>query len=117
MQSRIVGIHFPEMTLQLILRQEAEYDIQEAYQWYEEQRGGLGEDFLLCLEAALSKIRHAPEAYPIVYKNVRRILIAAFRRVYSTLWSRNASLYWRCFMGGGILAAGKAVPNHYEASV
>jgi len=33
---------------QVIIRSEAESDIQDAYQWYEAQRKGLGESFLLC---------------------------------------------------------------------
>jgi hypothetical protein len=32
----------------LIVRPEAEHDIEDAYRWYEVQRPGLGSDFLLC---------------------------------------------------------------------
>jgi plasmid stabilization system protein ParE len=57
---------------------DAERDIAEAYRWYEEQRIGLGADFLLCIEEGLAKIQRAPEAYPVVHKNVRRLLIKRF---------------------------------------
>jgi plasmid stabilization system protein ParE len=50
----------------------------EAYRWYEEQRTGLGADFVSCVEEGLAKIRTAPEAYPIVHKKVRRLLIKRF---------------------------------------
>jgi plasmid stabilization system protein ParE len=57
---------------------DAERDIAEAYRWYEEQRIGLGADFLLCIEEGLAKIQRAPEACPVVHKNVRRLLIERF---------------------------------------
>jgi len=38
----------------------------------------LGDDFLLCLEEAFSKIKRSPEAYPVIYKDVHRILIRRF---------------------------------------
>lgn len=61
-----------------IIRPAAEQDLAEAHRWYEEQRTGLGADFLLCVEDGLAKIRTAPEAYPIVHRNVRRLLIRRF---------------------------------------
>ena len=33
----------------VIIRQQAQEDIESAYNWYEERREGLGEDFLLCV--------------------------------------------------------------------
>jgi len=53
-------------------------DIQSAYLWYEAQRKGLGEDFLLTLENAFSNISQSPLLYPTVYKNIHRILIRRF---------------------------------------
>ena len=34
------------MTVELIIAPEAQQDIEEAYDWFEERRIGLGEDFL-----------------------------------------------------------------------
>lgn len=56
------------MKRQILIRPEAEVEIEEAYRWYEEQRDGLGSDFLLCVEEGLEKIRKAPDMYPIVYR-------------------------------------------------
>lgn len=53
-------------------------DIKIAYDWYEEQRIGLGEDFLLTLEESYSKIVRMPKAYQPVYKTVRRKLTRRF---------------------------------------
>lgn len=62
----------------VIIRAEAEADINDAYQWYESQRKGLGESYLLCIEEALSRIIRTPLIYSIVYKDIRRVLIHRF---------------------------------------
>ncbi|HKJ22737.1 MAG TPA: type II toxin-antitoxin system RelE/ParE family toxin [Gammaproteobacteria bacterium] len=62
----------------LLVRPEAEADIQEAYGWYEAQRKGLGEDFLLCVEEGLARIARNPSVYSIVHKDIRRLLIHRF---------------------------------------
>jgi plasmid stabilization system protein ParE len=53
-------------------------DIKIAYDWYEKQRIGLGEDFLLTLEDSYSKIARMPKAYQPIYKTVRRKLTCRF---------------------------------------
>jgi toxin ParE1/3/4 len=62
----------------LIIRPDAECDLAEAYGWYEAQVPGLGSDFLLSIDAALSSIQRTPEMYRILYKNVRRALVRRF---------------------------------------
>jgi len=62
----------------LVILPEAEADIKDAYEWYEAQRKGLGEGFLLCIEEALSRASRNPEIYSVVYKDVRRLLIHRF---------------------------------------
>ena len=62
----------------LIIRPDAERDLAEAYGWYEARVPGLGSDFLMSIDAALSSIQRTPEMYPIVYKNVRRALVRRF---------------------------------------
>jgi len=52
------------MTSALRLRPEAEEDVRQAYAWYEEQRAGLGEDFLLCVEAGLATISVNRQPFP-----------------------------------------------------
>ncbi len=66
------------MMKNLLIRPEAEKDIREAHRWYEEQRAGLGADFLLCLEEGFDRIQRNPEMYPVVHQNVRRHLIRRF---------------------------------------
>jgi toxin ParE1/3/4 len=62
----------------LIIRPEAEFDLAEAYGWYETQLPGLGSQFLLSVDAALASIQRTPELYPVIHKNVRRSLIRRF---------------------------------------
>ena len=62
----------------VIVRPEAEADITDAYQWYETQRKGLGESFLLCVEEALARASRDPTIYPIIYQKARRLLIHRF---------------------------------------
>lgn len=57
---------------------EVEYDISDAFSYFEHCQKGLGDDFILCVEQALSKIQQNPFHYPRVHKNVRRKLINRF---------------------------------------
>jgi plasmid stabilization system protein ParE len=62
----------------LILRPAAAADIEAAYRWYERHRAGLGDDFLASVRTALRAIEANPEAYPVVHRDARRVLIRRF---------------------------------------
>ncbi|HMP98135.1 MAG TPA: type II toxin-antitoxin system RelE/ParE family toxin [Cyclobacteriaceae bacterium] len=62
----------------LEITKEAKLDIEEAWLWYEEIRTGLGEDFLLSLEAALNQLKRQPLLYEIKHKEVRVCLLKRF---------------------------------------
>ena len=66
------------MNYSLTLRKEAELDINSVFEYYENQRFGLGHDFLLCIEEGLSKIERNPLHYKIIYKELRRIAVRRF---------------------------------------
>ncbi len=66
------------MKYSLTIRKEAELDINSAFEYYEIQRLGLGHDFLLCVEEALSKIERNPAHYKLTYKELRRIAVRRF---------------------------------------
>jgi toxin ParE1/3/4 len=58
---------------------EAEDDILEAYVWYEQQREGLGEEFLEALDRARLAVLQNPVTYRIRYKKkVRSFLVDRF---------------------------------------
>ena len=66
------------MSHSLIVRPAAESDLVDARRWYEEQREGLGDDLLLCVEETLDRIRRMPELNAPGYRGIRRALIRRF---------------------------------------
>lgn len=66
------------MTQVVRLREEADQDLAGAATWYEEQRVGLGAEFLDEVLAACETISQNPLLYPEVYGNVRRMLMPRF---------------------------------------
>lgn len=56
----------------------AEADVEEAFRWYESQRPGLGSAFRHALDIAVAAIEIHPEAYPVVHRQTRRILLPKF---------------------------------------
>ena len=66
------------MAFPLIIEPEAEDDLANAYDWYEEQRPGLGIDFLNCIEDVFRRLRVTPEMHAVVHNNVRQTLVKRF---------------------------------------
>ena len=66
------------MAVELTVAPEAEFDITEAYVWYERRRAGLGEEFLSSVDACMERIRRQPASYPAVHETYRRALIRRF---------------------------------------
>lgn len=66
------------MTRRFIVRPRAENDIQAAFEWYESQRSGLGDQFLVAVRERLEAIRNFPEASPVVYRSIRRAVVSRF---------------------------------------
>ena len=61
--------------MRLVTRLAAEFDIQDAYDWYESQRPGLGEEFLAALTSTRDRILEFPEGYPVLHRATRRALL------------------------------------------
>lgn len=66
------------MISNIIIRPDAEYELIEAYDWYETQKKGLGDKFISAIDNCIDSIIDNPEAYPIVHKKIRRALIGKF---------------------------------------
>ncbi len=62
------------MSLRVTLSREAEADLAEAVDWYEEW-AGRGADFVARVRAVLKQIGDFPDRSPIVFPSVRRALI------------------------------------------
>ena len=62
----------------LILRPEAEAEVEEAYRWYEERSAGLGAEFIRVVDASLASIARQPNHYPLKYKYARQVVLQRF---------------------------------------
>ncbi len=66
------------MQPRLLLEDEARADLAEAFTWYEEQRPGLGSEFLAEVAVVLESIERSPAAYAVVRGETRRALVRRF---------------------------------------
>lgn len=57
---------------------EADAELAEASRWYAHQREDLDIDFMESIDDALSRIVSSPDAYPIVYRTLRRAVVRRF---------------------------------------
>lgn len=62
----------------VIVRPQAEADLAEARIWYEQQRSGLGNEFLSDIARSMQALAEHPERHPLYYRGFRRILLRRF---------------------------------------
>ena len=60
------------MSRPVILRPEAEEDMAAARDWYEQQRAGLGDEFIDEADRLFARLAATPEMHQVVLKDVRR---------------------------------------------
>ena len=66
------------MSYAVRLRPEAELDLAGAASWYEQQRRGLGQEFLDEFLALINKLSESPMSYPVAHRNTHRALLNRF---------------------------------------
>jgi plasmid stabilization system protein ParE len=66
------------MSLPLVFQADVRDDIDEAYTWYENQRSGLGEQFLTEVQSVLDRIERNPELHALIHKDVRHTRVKRF---------------------------------------
>ena len=66
------------MSQRLVLRPEAESDIAEAAEWYDQQRAGLSLQFRVALDNTFASIEENPRLHAQAYRNLRRALVRRF---------------------------------------
>ena len=66
------------MTYRVVLRKEAQDDLDGAARWYEAQRPNLGNEFLDEAVSAFERIGGSPLSYPDAYRGLRRALLRRF---------------------------------------
>ena len=64
--------------MRVLVRAAAAADIDAAYLWYEQQRAGLGEEFLLEVQTVRERILRNPETFPVMHRQTRRVLLKRF---------------------------------------
>jgi plasmid stabilization system protein ParE len=66
------------VSLPIIFRPEARAEFDEAYDWYESQRAGLGEAFADQVQLVLDRIAAMPQIHAAVLGNVRKAVVRRF---------------------------------------
>jgi plasmid stabilization system protein ParE len=66
------------VSLPILFRPEAREEFDEAYDWYEGQRPGLGEDFAEQVQRVLDRIVAMPQMHAVVLGEVRKAVVARF---------------------------------------
>ena len=67
-----------KMTYHFAASQRAKKNLQIAYDWYELQRKGLGEEFIESIDAAFNSVKRHPLFYGFRRKNVRGCRVKGF---------------------------------------
>lgn len=62
------------MSYSVIYRPEAIEDVEATYDWYEAERLGLSQEFRAAPTDVERFLAETPEAFPVVYQALRRIL-------------------------------------------
>ncbi len=63
---------------QFVVRPQAGREIEEAAEWYDIRRLGLGAEFLDAVDACLASVLRNPESYPEVRSGMRRAVVRRF---------------------------------------
>ena len=57
---------------------EADLELTEAREWYSHQRDGLDAELMDCVDEALLRVVCNPQSFPIVYRDLRRVIVRRF---------------------------------------
>ncbi len=85
------------MIYRIKISEEAELDLDDAYQWYESQVNQLGSEFIRVVDQNLALIQKNPFAYQIIYSNVRRKILPRFPYGLFYIIQDNIIFIFACF--------------------
>jgi toxin ParE1/3/4 len=68
----------PALSWRVTLRAAADADLTEIHSWYESQRPGLGNEFLLSVADAMQRLEDSADRYPLYFLEFRRVLTKRF---------------------------------------
>ncbi len=66
------------MSLPVVLRDEAQVEFDEAFDYYETQRPGLGVEFAECVQKVFDRISATPRMHAPVLADVRKAVVRRF---------------------------------------
>lgn len=66
------------MDFKINIREEALKDLIRGYLWYEDQKKGLGSDFVAEFESCLKYLKRHPEAFPKKKRSLRELNLRTF---------------------------------------
>ncbi len=87
------------MAFELIIEPEAELDLQEAVNWYNKQRPGLGREFLERVEKVFERIPEMPEIHSVIHRTARLALVRRFPYVICYIFDGNTVYVMAVFHG------------------
>jgi plasmid stabilization system protein ParE len=67
-----------QISYEIFVQRDAQREVQEVFDYYEEKSEGLGFEFLRSLDAALQSVKRNPLSYQTIYKESRRVLLRKF---------------------------------------
>ena len=96
------------MPVPLILTEKAQEDLDDAFQWYEDQEPELGKEFIRCIDAKIAELNRHPLHHQVVQSDqVRRALINRFPfsiyfvneeeliTIFAILHQRRSPKFWK----------------------
>ena len=86
----------------LVSRADADSDVETAFDWYEAELPGLGQQFLNELERAYERIAAGPSRYQRVAGEIRRVLLRRFPYAVYFVAEGKWSRFSLCCMQPGI---------------
>jgi plasmid stabilization system protein ParE len=66
------------MSLPVVLRDEAQAEFDEAFDYYERQRPGLGVDFVARVQEVFDRIAANPQMHGVVFADIRKAVVRRF---------------------------------------
>ncbi len=66
------------MSLPVLLRAEAEAEFDEAFDWYDSQRIGLGPSFAAAVRAVFNGIASQPFMHAVVFADIRKAVVRRY---------------------------------------
>src|SRR5262245_20942034 len=66
------------MKPRIVFRREAAAELESSWLWYENERRGLGDEFLKSVDDTLARIQNAPDSYQVVQRDIRQLMVPRF---------------------------------------